>query len=183
MYIHPIDYVTSDDSLPIDKFGSTNMVIADIQWVENGLCFVLAFCVGYFCIISRTGCLINILNPENSCQSFYSLERYQFTQCKSISIHGLTLTLHSETMSVTIELENLPNDSTFIDINNARGKANTFIILQLMKPTLSLDEELIKVFSDIVEGSSAVVSSQNHIFLFIFKNICLSVTQLQSNRK
>lgn len=68
-HMRPINFITGEDNLPIDKCGRSSMLISDIAWTLNDNFIIVGFCSGYFCILSRFGNAVQLVSPLNRLQN------------------------------------------------------------------------------------------------------------------
>ena len=72
--MRPINFISSNDVLPTDKYGRTSMLVSDIVWTPDDLFAVVGFYANYFCVLSRLGSLTKLVvlsSPNPSVQNFF----------------------------------------------------------------------------------------------------------------
>lgn len=90
-----INFISSEDVLPTDKYGRSSMLISDIAWTPNDLYVVVSFCENYFCVVSRLGTIINLLCLENANQTikhFYPFP-LSFANCSFVKANKVYIYL------------------------------------------------------------------------------------------
>jgi len=142
--------MSSNDTLPTNKLGNSFMTIADLQWTNNDLSFVVLFALGYFCIISKLGHVIYLLSPKNIIERFYSFHKL-CTPKVALSLKYNSFIAYGNTKANVIRLKNLPDESLFTKIINPLGRTNTLLHLFGFKPELALKEEFLLLFSRYLE--------------------------------